>query len=81
MATRGCAWGVNSVQLNPSLNGQIGGIVLHDHASVTARIAGLPGRVLDTLHLNVVKARFVRIRVSAASSKKLPMLEELSATR
>ena len=34
---------------------------------------------LDTVHLkHAVKARFVRIRVTAASSTKLPMLEELA---
>jgi trehalose/maltose hydrolase-like predicted phosphorylase len=46
-----------------------------------AIVSGHAGRVLDTLHLNGVKARFVRIRVRAASSKKLPMLQELTATR
>jgi trehalose/maltose hydrolase-like predicted phosphorylase len=44
-------------------------------------VSGHAGRVLDTLHLGVGKARFVRIRVTAASSKQLPMLEELTATR
>jgi trehalose/maltose hydrolase-like predicted phosphorylase len=38
-------------------------------------------RVLDTVHLrHGVKARFVRIRVTAESSTKLPMLEELTVT-
>ena len=46
-----------------------------------AIVSGHAGRVLDTLHLDGVKARFVRIRVTAASSKKLPMLQELTATR
>ncbi len=46
-----------------------------------AVVSGHAGRVLDTLHLNGGKARFVRIRVTAASSTKLPMLEELTATR
>jgi hypothetical protein len=46
-----------------------------------AVVSGHTGRVLDTLHLNGVKARFVRIRVTASSSTKLPMLEELTATR
>jgi hypothetical protein len=46
-----------------------------------AIVSGHAGRVLDTLHLNGVKARFVRIRVTAAGSKKLPMLQELTATR
>ena len=46
-----------------------------------AVVSGHTGRVLDTLHLNGVKARFVRIRVTASSSTKLPLLEELTATR
>jgi len=45
-----------------------------------AVVSGHSGRVLDTLHLNVLKARFVRIRVTAASAKKLPMLQELTVT-
>ncbi|HTX09884.1 MAG TPA: glycosyl hydrolase family 65 protein [Solirubrobacteraceae bacterium] len=45
-----------------------------------ALVHGRPG-VLDTVHLkHGVKARFVRIRVTAASSTKLPMLEELTVT-
>jgi len=45
-----------------------------------AVVRGHAGRVLDTLHLHGVTARFVRIRVTAASATKLPMLEELTAT-
>ncbi len=45
-----------------------------------AVISGHAGRVLDTLHLHGVKARFVRIRVTAAGATKLPMLDELAAT-
>jgi hypothetical protein len=45
-----------------------------------AVISGHAGRVLDTLHLHGVKARFVRIRVTATSATKLPMLDELTAT-
>ena len=46
-----------------------------------AVVTGHSGRVLDTLHLHGGRARFVRIRVTAANSSKLPMLEELTATR
>ena len=45
-----------------------------------AVVSGHAGQVLDTLHLHGVRARFVRIRVTAASATKLPMLEELTAT-
>ena len=45
-----------------------------------ARVSGRAG-TLDTLHLkHAVNARFVRIRVTAASSTKLPMFEELTVT-
>jgi hypothetical protein len=45
-------------------------------------VASVHGRtgVLDTLHVKVLKARFVRIRVVASSSTKLPMLDELGVT-
>ncbi len=46
-----------------------------------AVVTGHSGRVLDTLHVHGVRARFVRIKVTAPSSTKLPMLEELTATR
>ena len=36
---------------------------------------------LDTLHLKAINARFVRIRATASSSTKLPMLQELTVTR
>ena len=45
-----------------------------------AVVRGHAGRVLDTLRLHGVTARFVRIRVTGASATKLPMLEELTAT-
>jgi trehalose/maltose hydrolase-like predicted phosphorylase len=45
-----------------------------------AVINGRNGHVLDTLHLHGVKARFVRIRVTAASATSLPQLDELTAT-
>ena len=45
-----------------------------------AVISGHAAQVLDTLHLHGVKARFVRIRVTAAGATKLPMLDELTAT-
>ncbi|HUA06404.1 MAG TPA: glycosyl hydrolase family 65 protein [Solirubrobacteraceae bacterium] len=45
-----------------------------------AVVSGRAGRVLDTIKLNRVKARFVRIRLTAQSSKKLPMLQELTVT-
>jgi len=41
---------------------------------------GHAGRVLDTIHLNGVRAQFVKIRVTASSSSKLPMLQELTVT-
>jgi hypothetical protein len=45
-----------------------------------ARVGGRSG-VLDTVHLQGgAKERFVRIRVTAASVKKLPELDELTAT-
>jgi hypothetical protein len=45
-----------------------------------ALVGGRSG-VLDTVHLkHAAKARLVRIRVTAASSTKLPMLEELTVT-
>jgi trehalose/maltose hydrolase-like predicted phosphorylase len=45
-----------------------------------ASVRGGP-HALDTIHLNPgVRARFVRIRLTAISSSKLPMLEELTAT-
>jgi hypothetical protein len=45
-----------------------------------ARVSGRSG-VLDTVHLkHAMKARFVRIRVTGASSTKLPMLDELTVT-
>ena len=45
-------------------------------------VATMHGRrgVLDTVHLKAVKARYVRIRVTASSSTKLPMLDELTVT-
>ena len=45
-------------------------------------VATVHGRtgVLDTLHVKALKARFVRIRVVASSSTKLPMLDELGVT-
>ena len=46
-----------------------------------AVVSAHAGRVLDTLHVHGVKARFVRIRVTAASSAKLPVLQELTVTR
>jgi hypothetical protein len=46
-----------------------------------AVVSGRAGRVVDTLHLHGVQARFVRIRVTAAGAKQLPMLEELTAAR
>ena len=45
-----------------------------------AVISGHAAQVLDRLHLHGVKARFVRIRVTAAGATKLPMLDELTAT-
>jgi len=45
-----------------------------------ARIRGLAGRVLDIVHVHPVSARFVRIRVTAESATKLPMLQELTVT-
>jgi trehalose/maltose hydrolase-like predicted phosphorylase len=45
-----------------------------------ARIGGRSG-VLDTVHVRGgAKERFVRLRVTAASAKKLPELDELTAT-
>jgi trehalose/maltose hydrolase-like predicted phosphorylase len=46
-----------------------------------AVLSGRAGRVVDTLHLHGVRARFVRIRVTATSTTQLPMLDELTATR
>jgi trehalose/maltose hydrolase-like predicted phosphorylase len=46
-----------------------------------AFVSGHAGRVLDTIHIKGVKARFVRIRVTASSAKVLPMLEELTVNR
>jgi len=45
-----------------------------------AVVTGHGGRVLDTLHLHGVRARFVRIKVTAPSATKLPLLQELTAT-
>ena len=45
-----------------------------------AFVNGHAGRVLDTVHLNGVKARFVRVRLTAPSSTKFPLLQELTAT-
>ncbi|MGB8881039.1 MAG: discoidin domain-containing protein, partial [Solirubrobacteraceae bacterium] len=51
------------------------------HSWRTVALIGGRSGVLDTVHLkHAVKARFVRIRVNAASSTKLPMLEELTVT-
>jgi len=46
-----------------------------------AFVTGHHGRALDTLHLHGVRARFVRIKLTAPSSCKLPMLQELTAAR
>jgi hypothetical protein len=46
-----------------------------------AFVAGHTGRVLDTIHLKRVKARFVRIKVTASSAKVLPQLQELTVNR
>jgi trehalose/maltose hydrolase-like predicted phosphorylase len=46
----------------------------------TVKTIGHRAGVLDTVHLKAVKARFIRIRVTAVSAKKLPMLQELTAT-
>ena len=45
-------------------------------------MATIHGRssVLDAVHLKAVKAHYVRIRVTASSSTKLPMLDELTVT-
>ncbi len=51
------------------------------HAWRTVALVRGRAGVLDTVHLkHAVNARFVRIRVNAASSTKLPMLEELTVT-
>jgi trehalose/maltose hydrolase-like predicted phosphorylase len=47
----------------------------------TVKTIGHRAGALDTVHLNALKARFIRIGVTAASVKKLPMLQELTATR
>jgi trehalose/maltose hydrolase-like predicted phosphorylase len=45
-----------------------------------AFVTGPSTRVLDTLHLRGAVARLVRIRLTAASSSKLPMLDELTVS-
>ena len=45
-----------------------------------AVVSGHSGQVLDTLHLHGVRARFVKVRITASSSQKLPMLQELTVT-
>jgi trehalose/maltose hydrolase-like predicted phosphorylase len=53
----------------------------NDHSWHTvAQIGGRKGQVLDTLHLKNVKARFIRVKLTAPSSTQLPMLDELTAT-
>jgi trehalose/maltose hydrolase-like predicted phosphorylase len=46
-----------------------------------AVVTGHASQVLDTVHLRGEQARFVRLRVTAPSAKKLPQLEELTVTR
>jgi len=45
-----------------------------------ARVHGRAG-VLDTLHLKAVKARFIRLRLTAPDAKQLTLLEELRVTQ
>jgi trehalose/maltose hydrolase-like predicted phosphorylase len=46
-----------------------------------AAVSGHDGQVLDTLHLRGVRARFVRVALTAQSATSLPMLQELTVTR
>jgi len=46
-----------------------------------ASVSGHDGQVLDTLHLSGVRARFIRVALTATSTTSLPMLDELTATR
>ena len=46
-----------------------------------AAVSGQDGQVLDTLHLRGVRARFVRVALTAQSATNLPLLEELTVTR
>ena len=46
-----------------------------------AAVSGHDGQVLDTLHLGGVRARFVRIALTATSATTLPQLDELTVSR
>ena len=46
-----------------------------------AVVHGGGGRAVDSLTIRPLTARFIRVRVTAASLKKLPMLQELTVTR
>jgi trehalose/maltose hydrolase-like predicted phosphorylase len=46
-----------------------------------AAVSGQDGQALDTLHLGDVRARFVRIALTATSATSLPQLDELTVKR
>jgi trehalose/maltose hydrolase-like predicted phosphorylase len=46
-----------------------------------AAVSGHDGQALDTLHLGDVRARFVRIALTATSATSLPQLDELTVKR
>ena len=46
-----------------------------------AAVSGQDGQALDTLHLSDVRARFVRIALTATSATSLPQLDELTVKR
>jgi trehalose/maltose hydrolase-like predicted phosphorylase len=52
------------------------GLSWHTVATVTGRSTG----TLDVLHFAPVRARFMRVEISAATGRERPMLEELTAT-
>jgi hypothetical protein len=53
------------------------GRVWHQVASVSGKTSG----TTDVLHFKARRARFVRIRITAATAGKEPMLQELTLTR
>lgn len=46
-----------------------------------ARVAGVQHRIKDVLHFPAVRARFIRISITASTNNTPPMLEELKVTR
>ena len=46
-----------------------------------ARVAGVQHRIKDVLRFPAVRARFIRISITASTNHTPPMLEELKVTR